>query len=286
MIKLLSLILLLLLIIIGGKRGLKTFITIYLNLTLIFLLVIIVGWGFNPIIPTFIICLLISVIVLFFLNGTNKKTISSFISVFILLIIFIIITISFGNRIYIQGYTEETIEAISYVTFDTGINMLALSNSIVIIGLIGNIIDTSIAISSALYEVHLNNPKLSKIELFKSGMNIGKDILGTTTNTLFFAYLGGFMTLLIFFQDISYSFTAIINSKVFASEFTRIMLSGMASFLIIPLTSIITAIACKIEGDSYEENEYNIRRQRNTSSRKRTTSTNHSNRQKRRTNSV
>lgn len=281
MIKLLSLILLLLLIIIGGKRGIKTFITIYLNLALIFLLVIIVGWGFNPIIPTFFICLIISTIILFFLNGTNKKTIASFISVCILLIIFITITILFGNRIYIQGYTEETIEAISYVAFDTGINMLDLSNSIVIIGLIGNIIDTSIAISSALYEIHLNNFTLSKKELFQSGMNIGRDILGTTTNTLFFAYLGSFMTLLIFFQDISYNFVSIINSKVFASEFTRIMLSGMASFLIIPLTAIITAIICKIEGDSYEENEYNIRRQRNTSSRKRTSPTNNSNHKKR-----
>jgi len=73
--------------------------------------------------------------------------------------------------------------------------------------------------------------------------------LGTTTNTLFFAYLGGFMTLFIFFQDMGYSFIAIINSKVFTAEFTRIMLSGMASFLIIPLTAFITAIGCKKVGD-------------------------------------
>lgn len=259
MIKVLSLILLILLILIGGKRGLKTFITVYLNLALIFLIVYIVALGFNPTIPTFVICIIISMIVLFYLNGINKKTISSFISVLTLLGIFIIITICFVSKIYIQGYALETIEGISYVTYDTGLNMLALSNSIVIIGLIGNIIDTSIAISSALYEVHLNNPNLTIKELFKSGMNIGKDILGTTTNTLFFAYLGGFMTLFIYFQDANYSFTTILNSKVFASEFTRIMLSGMASFIIIPLTAIITSIACKInEEDDYEKIKYNI----------------------------
>lgn len=245
MIKLLSLVLFVLLILVGGKRGVKTFFTIIMNLALIFLLVLLVGWGFNPILPTLVICLIISTIILFFLNGVNKKTVSSFIAVFILLIVFMGITLWFGSRIYIQGYTEETVEAISYVNYDTGINMLALSNAIVIIGLIGNIIDTSIAISSALYEVHVNNPKLSIKDLFASGMNIGKDILGTTTNTLFFAYLGGFMTLFIFFQDIRYSFVGIINSKVFAAEFTRIMLSGMASFLIIPLTAIIVAVACK-----------------------------------------
>jgi len=68
MIKLLSLVLLILLILVGGKRGLKTFFTIYINLGLIFLLVILVGWGFNPIIPTLIICLIISMIILFLLN--------------------------------------------------------------------------------------------------------------------------------------------------------------------------------------------------------------------------
>mgnify|MGYP002857877548 CR=1 FL=1 len=249
MIKLLSLILFILLLLIGGKRGLKTFFTIYVNLFLIIILIIIYGWGFDPIIPTFIISLIISCIILFLLNKVNIKTVCSFISVLLILIIFFGITLLINNRIYIQGYAEENIESISYVTYDTGLNMMNLCISIVIIGLIGNIIDTSIAISSALYEVHINNPKLTIKELFISGMNIGKDILGTTTNTLFFAYLGSCMTLFIYFQDFKYSFSAIINSKIFAIEFTRIMLSGTASFLIIPLTAIITAYACKKKGE-------------------------------------
>lgn len=248
MIGVLSIILLILLILIGKTRGVKTFVTIYINLALIFALVIIAGWGFNPTIPTFVICLCISCIILFFLNGYNQKTLSSFISVFFLLIIFYIITTYFGNLIYIQGYAEETIDALGVVTtYNTGVNMLRLSNAVIMIGLIGNIVDTSIAISSALYEVYINNTHLSKKELFLSGMNVGKDILGTTTNTLFFAYLGGFLTLFIFFRGMSLG--AIINSKIFAIEFTRIMLSGIASFLIIPLTAFITSFIIKKNSD-------------------------------------
>ena len=269
MIKLLSLILLLLLILIGGKRGLKTFFTIYVNLFLIIILIIIYGWGFDPIIPTFVISLIISCIILFLLNKVNIKTICSFISVLLILIIFFGITLFINNRIYIQGYAEDNIESISYVSYDTGLNMMNLGISIVIIGLIGNIIDTSIAISSALYEVHVNNPKLTKKELFISGMNIGKDILGTTTNTLFFAYLGSCMTLFIYFQDFKYSFSTIINSKIFAIEFTRIILSGSASFLIIPLTALITAYACKRKDNDNEETKNYLRRQKSLSNRKR-----------------
>jgi uncharacterized membrane protein len=282
MIKILTIILLVLLILIGGKRGLKTFFSIYFNLALLFILVIITSWGFNPTIPTLVISIIISIIIQFFLNGTNKKTVSSFISVILILLIFTSITIILGNNIYIAGYSEETIESIGFINYNVGINMLPLSNSIIIIGLIGTINDTSIAISSALYELHENNKKLKPKELFISGMNIGRDILGTTANTLFFAFLGSSMPLFIFFQDFQYSLAGIINSQVFASEFTRIILSGISSFLIIPVSSIITTIILKYDKeDIYEKIEYYLRRQRTTSSRKRITSTNNSNRKKR-----
>ncbi len=244
MILILSIILLILLLTIGGTRGLKTFITLYINLILLFFLIVLVGWGFDPLIPTLVICLIIALIILFILNEYSKKTLAAFISVSILLIIFTIITFILGNNAYIQGYSEETIEGIGYVTYNIGLNLIQLSNCVILIGLIGNIIDTAIAISSALYEVKENNPRLKFNELFNSGMNIGKDILGTTTNTLFFAFLGSYMTLLVFFQDHQYGILTIINNKVFVSEIIRIMLSGIASFLIIPISSYITSFLC------------------------------------------
>ena len=198
MIKLLTIILLILLLIIGGKRGIKTFLSIYFNLALLFILVIITGWGFNPTIPTLVITIIISIIIQFFLNGTNKKTISSFISVIIILLLFTGITIVLGDNLYFAGYSEETIESIGFINYNVGINMIPLANSIVLIGLIGTINDTSIAISSALYELHENNPKLKPKELYLSGINIGRDIIGTTANTLFFAFLGSSMPLFIY----------------------------------------------------------------------------------------
>ena len=249
MVKVLSIVLLLLLLLIGGKRGFKSFLTIYLNLILIIMIVLLCGWGFNPLIVTLLISSIIILLVLFYLNGINKKTICSLVSVMIVIIVFLLLTIIINNRIYIS---------IGYVVYDTGLDMMKMATSIVLIGLIGNVIDTSIAISSALYEVHTNNPKLSSKELFKSGMNIGKDILGTTTNTLFFAYLGSCMTLFIYFQDYKYSFETIINSKIFAIEFTRIMISGLASFVVIPITAIITAMVCKREVNNGEKIKNNI----------------------------
>ena len=258
MIGILSFILFILLAIIGRKRGIKTFITLYVNLLLIFVIILLVGWGIDPIIPTLVICMIISLIILFLLNGLNKKTVASFISVSILLIIYTIITFILGNNAYIQGYSSETVETIGYVSYNIGINIIHISNCVIIIGLIGNIIDTAVAISSALFEVKENNPKLKIKELFVSGMNIGKDILGTTTNTLFFAFLGSYMTLLIFYQDHHYSLANIINNKIFVSECLRIILSGTASFIIIPISSYITSFICTRKELKSEKIQKNI----------------------------
>ena len=85
----------------------------------------------------------------------------------------------------------------------------------VLIGLLGAIIDVSISISSSMNELYNANPQISTRKLFISGMNIGKDILGTMTNTLFFAYISSFMTLMIYFKQLHYSLSTIINEKVF-----------------------------------------------------------------------
>ena len=263
MISILTIILFILLTIIGGKRGIKTFITLFINIILVFVLMLLISWGLNPMLCTIIISLIITTFILFFLNKVNIKTISSFVSVLIILIVMILITNIFSNPAHIQGYTEETIEEVGYVEYNTGLDILEVSKCVIMIGLIGSIIDTSIAISSALYEVHKNNPKLNIKELFISGMNIGKDILGTTTNTLFFACIGGYMTVFIYFIDFSYSITEILNSKLFLAEYVRILLSGIGCFLIIPLTSIIVSIMCH-KGEIYEKVENYIRRQRIT----------------------
>ena len=90
-------------------------------------------------------------------------------------------------------------------------------------------------------EIYKNNSFITQHELFKSGMNIGKDVLGTMTNTLFFAYISGFMTLLIYFSELKYSVATIFNAKVFCSEVFQSICCGIGIILIIPITAFITS---------------------------------------------
>ncbi len=65
------------------------------------------------------------------------------------------------------------------------------------------ITDTAIAISSPMRDIFNHNPLISRKDLFTFGLNIGKNILGTSTNTLFFAFCRGYMALLIWFKNLA-----------------------------------------------------------------------------------
>ncbi|MEG0268058.1 MAG: YibE/F family protein, partial [Carnobacterium sp.] len=110
-----------------------------------------------------------------------------------------------------------------------------------IMGAIGAITDTAISISSAMNELYTRNPLLNRNNLFKSGMTVGRDILGTTTNTLFFAFIGGYLALVLWFKDLAYTLGEVINSKIFSSELISIFCIGLGAILIIPITAWLAA---------------------------------------------
>lgn len=239
--KILWIILFLLMILVDKNRGFKLFISILINFAILMIIFYFIMLGLNPIILSIIGCLLMSLVILYFVNGKNEKTTSSMKSILIVFLLLITIVVSITHLSRIAGFGEEAYEEINMFSYDVGLDFTNITSAVILIGLIGVITDASIAISTAQYEVYDNNKHLPEKELFTSGMNVGKDILCTSVNTLLFAFLGDFMTLMIWFYECQYSFLEIINSKTFALEFIKILFSGIGCLLIIPITAFITA---------------------------------------------
>ena len=239
----LAAILLILMITVGGKRGAKTFAALYINIFTLIFTVFLIACGINAIAATLIGCAVIGIVILFLINGVNIKTVTAFAAIAAVLIAMTAVMLYIGSGSHIQGFADENTDELCWYSAEIGLDMRQVALAMVLMGLIGAIVDTAIAITSALYEVYENNPHLNMKELFISGMNIGKDILGTTTNTLLFAYIGGFMTLVIWFKAYEYSFSEIINSKVFCQEFLQIVSSGVGCVLMIPTASVFMAYA-------------------------------------------
>lgn len=245
MISVLSIILFLLLIIVGRSRGVKTFATFYLSVLLILFYIILLRLGANPIIFAIITCIIASATTLFIINGINVKTKSSFYSIMFILTFIYLLIFLISKYSHVQGFSVESIENIGGFSFDTGVNMLDVIVGMYLVCIIGTVIDTSISISSTMNEVLENNPHLNSKELYKSGMNVGKDILATTINTLFFAILSSFIGFFLWHRGVNFGY--VINYKAFNQELIQLLISFIGSILIIPITAYVASKMLKKE---------------------------------------
>lgn len=129
-------------------------------------------------------------------------------------------------------------EEIATYSLRIGVSFFNVMLFVIMISVLGAIIDLSVSIASSMDYIYLNEPHLTRSELYRSGLNVAKDILSTTTNTLYFAYLGTGMTLMVWFKNVDYSFEQIINSKVFSQEILMIISGGVAVAIAIPVTCL------------------------------------------------
>ncbi|MGM0776111.1 MAG: YibE/F family protein [Bacillota bacterium] len=252
----LAAILFILMTLIGGKKGARSFFAIFLNFgVIIFVLFFMNDPNINPIIVTLIACAFIGCINLFFINEVNIKTITAFLASIITTVVLIVFIVIIAEKAMIQGFGEEEIEELSIFSLYIGVDFVKVAASVIIMSTIGAITDAAMAISSPMREIHYHHPDISRKELFQAGISIGKDILGTSTNTLFFAFFGGYLALLIWFKDLSYSPGEIINSKIFSGEMITIFCAGIGVTMVIPVTSWITALYLVKRGNSADSSE-------------------------------
>lgn len=240
---LLAIILFALMIWIGGKKGARSFLSLFLNFGVILVSVFfMMDPNADPIIITLIACKVISCINLFYINEVNSKTVTAFISTLITVTILLFFIYIVTKKAMIQGFGEEEMDEISVIfSLYPGLDFVKISAAVIIMSTIGAVTDIAISITSPMQEIFNQHPSIKKKELFTSGLSIGKDILGSNTNTLFFAFIGGYMALLIWYKDLSYSFGDIVNSKIFSAEMITIFCAGIGIALVIPIASLINA---------------------------------------------
>lgn len=249
-------ILLLLMILIGGRKGARSFIALFLNFSVLFFTILFMADpNLDPILLTLAACGVISCINLFFINEVNKKTTTAFISTIITLAILFMIIVMLTDHTMIQGFGEEESEELSMFSRYIGVDFIRIGASVIIMSTIGAITDIAISITSPMHEIVKHNPSISRKDLYASGIEIGRDILGTNTNTLFFAFFGSYLGLLIWFKELSYSLGDIVNSKVFSAEIITILCAGIGVAIIIPIASWIAAAFFIMKKESAEQDK-------------------------------
>ena len=109
----------------------------------------------------------------------------------------------------------------------------------ILIAALGAVNDVAMSISSAMNELIAVNPNLSRKELFKSGMNIGRDMVGTMTNTLILALAGSSFVLMIYLSSLEPSFSQLMSSTFFSVEMVQALSSSIGVILAVPFSVLI-----------------------------------------------
>lgn len=231
---------------VGRFKGVKTVLTIIVSVFLIFK-VLIPGLlkGYNPIFLAVFIAIIITVFSVYFISGVNRKSTSAILGSMAGVIIAGGLAFIVGSKVKLTGLSSEEGIMLLYLPQQVKFNFKELLFAGILLGSLGAVMDVAMSIASTIEEVNKNNSKLNIRELFSSGMTVGKDIMGTMTNTLILAYAGSSIPLLLIFTANSTSFNKIINLDIIATEMVRSLAGTIGLVLTIPITAFISVMLIK-----------------------------------------
>lgn len=229
-----------LLIIIGGLKGLKAALTLGFTASMIgFVLLPLILKGWNPIVTSVLVCIITVAVTVLVISGNNKKTLSVFLGTIGGVLIAGLLALAIGSASNLTGLGNEDAQLLAYIPQNKQIDFQGLLFAGIIIGALGAVMDVTMSVASAMWEIEAVQPKIKTKDLIRSGMNIGKDIMGSMSNTLILAYAGGSIHLMLLFMAFKMTPLEIINLDLIASEIIRAITGSIGLICAIPLTAMI-----------------------------------------------
>ena len=197
--------------------------------------------GIPPLLVALMVGNLLTVITLLLVAGCNKKAYTAIIISMICSLMTCLLAVVFGDLFKMHGAVMDWSESLLYAGYQH-LDLTAIFQAGIYLACSGAILDLSIDISAALDEVIKNNPSVSRANLIKSGLSIGKSVVGSQTTTLLLAYMGSYITILMVYMAQGTPLMSILNSQKVSSEILHTFVGCIGLVLVSPLTAIICGI--------------------------------------------
>lgn len=194
--------------------------------------------GFSPLIVATGVVFICSIVILLLVGGITRRGIVALFGTMAGVFVTALLAIFFGNLFNIPGTVQEYSEALLYTGF-TNLNLSEIFISVIFISSAGAVMDVSMDISAAQYELIQHMPYLSRKELIKSGFRVANPVIGSMTTTLLFAYSGSFMFAFMAFMAKGIALESIVNTGYIAAEILQTLVGSFGLVLVAPLTAII-----------------------------------------------
>ncbi len=229
---------------VGGKTGVKSLVGLAVTVAVLFLALIPLLLRGFPTLPTvFAAAALIAVVSFTVLGGVHRKTVCAMLGAVAGTGIALVFGLLAQTLARVDGLRISDVEPLLQLRqTGTPIGLKGLLVGGIVISALGAVMDVAMSVSSALEEVHAANPGLGRKELFRSGMNMGRDMVGTMTNTLILAFLGAGFTLIIYLYSLGLQPYQILPSAYAAIEVISGVAASVGMILSIPLTAAVSAV--------------------------------------------
>ena len=232
-------------VLVGGRTGAKSLVgLIFTVLCVFFLLFPALMKGAPTLLSTFLLCVYVAAVSFVILGGVQKKTVCALLGTVAGMALALVFALLAQRLLRINGLRGADVEPLLQLRqTGTPIRLRGLLAAGVILSALGAVMDVAMSLSSALSEVHAADPALDRRALFRSGMNIGRDMVGTMTNTLILAFLGGGLTLTLYIYTLGLSAHQLLSSAYLSVEVMTAVSSSIGVILSVPITALISAWA-------------------------------------------
>ncbi|MCI5888583.1 MAG: YibE/F family protein [Brachyspira sp.] len=238
-----------LLVIIGRKKGVFSLVSIIATISLMFfLLVPLILHGVNPVVAAVVAGILSTIITIYLVGGFNSKSSAAIIGTGLSLIFAGGMSLAAIWMARLTGFAGE--ESMFLYSTRPDLSFKGILAASMIIAALGALMDTGVSIASSVNEIYETDKKLTVNQLFKSGMNIGKDIIGTMSNTLILVYLGSALPLVLLSNNIDLQ--KFFNLNQVATEILSALIGSISILACVPLTAIIAAYLIKRQKERVE----------------------------------
>lgn len=231
----------LLLLLVGKKQGLKTIITmIFTGIVIVKIILPLILAGYDPVLVTTVSAIIIIIFTLLFIGGTKAKTFAAILGSVCGVIIAGFLALWAGEMSYLTGFSSEEAQMLFFM--DKPVDIRGLLFAGIIIGSLGAITDAGISVASAAAEIKRANKRISTYNLITAALNVGRDIIGTMSNTLVLAYVGGATPLLLLLLGDKTPWLRIINLDLIATEVVRGVAGSIGLIISVPVTAVVAGL--------------------------------------------
>ena len=227
---------------IGRKKGVFSLVSIVATVgLLLFIMVPMILSGICPILAAIIVGALSTLITIYLVGGFNSKSTSAILGTMSSLIFAGGLSLLAIYTARLTGFAGE--ETVFLYGARPDLSFTGILSASMIIAALGALMDTSVSIASTINEIHQTDESLGVIELFKSGMNVGRDIIGTMSNTLILVYMGSALPLVLLGSNIDLQ--KFFNLNQVSTEILSALIGSIAILACVPITAIIAAYLIK-----------------------------------------